>query len=60
MQGVGAEIAKNLVLSGIHSLTLLDSNIVSENDLKTNFLISQNSIGKNVEKKIQSFISNKF
>lgn len=47
MQGVGAEIAKNLVLSGINSLTLLDSNVVTEADLKTNFLISQSSIGKN-------------
>jgi hypothetical protein len=29
MKGLGAEIAKNLVLSGINSLTLLDSNDVS-------------------------------
>ena len=28
MQGLGAEIAKNLVLGGVHCLTLLDSNKV--------------------------------
>lgn len=33
MQGLGAEIAKNLVLSGINSLTLLDSNEVSINEI---------------------------
>lgn len=29
MQGLGAEIAKNLVLSGVNTLTLLDSNEAS-------------------------------
>lgn len=29
MKGLGAEIAKNLVLGGINSLTLLDSNDVN-------------------------------
>ncbi len=34
LQGVGAEIAKNLVLSGIHSLTVLDSNEVRTHNSK--------------------------
>lgn len=48
MQGLGAEIAKNLVLSGINSLTLLDSAQVTEEDFKFNFLIPHTSVGKNV------------
>ena len=49
MQGLGAEVAKNLVLSGINSLTLLDSNDVHEDDLNYNFLIrSKTSLNKNV------------
>lgn len=49
MQGLGAEVAKNLVLSGINSLTLLDSNDVQEDDLNYNFLIrSKTSLSKNV------------
>ena len=48
MQGVGAEIAKNLVLGGIHSLTLLDSNEVTEEDARNNFLISQACVRGNV------------
>ncbi len=48
MNGLGAEIAKNLVLSGINSLTLLDDEIVSDEDLKTNFLLKRNSAGENV------------
>ena len=48
MNGLAAEIAKNLVLSGINCLTLLDSNIVVEADLKLNFLLPHSSVGKNV------------
>lgn len=49
MQGLGAEVAKNLVLSGINSLTLLDSNDVQEDDLNYNFLIrNKTSLNKNV------------
>lgn len=44
--GLGAEIAKNLTLSGIKSLTLLDDRVAAENS--ANFLISREHIGKNV------------
>ena len=48
LPGLGAEVAKNLVLSGIYSLTLLDSNEVQEEDLNYNFLIKKTSLNKNV------------
>ena len=49
MNGLAAEIAKNLVLSGINCMTLLDANNVEEADLKLNFLLPHSSIGKNVK-----------
>ena len=48
IRGLGNEIAKNLVLAGIGSLTILDSNNVTEDDLGTQFLISDEHIGMNV------------
>jgi len=47
MSGLAAEISKNLVLSGINSLTLLDSNDVSEEDTKMNFLLPNSTVGNN-------------
>lgn len=46
--GLGAEIAKNLVLSGVKSLTLLDHRSVTETDTRANFLAPCDSIGKNI------------
>ena len=48
MSGLGAEIAKNLVLSGISRMTLLDSNEVTEEDTRMNFLLPHSTMGKNV------------
>lgn len=45
--GVGAEIAKNLMLCGLRSLTLMDDKLVSRSDLDSNFLLNEDSIGKN-------------
>ncbi|XP_076358943.1 SUMO1 activating enzyme subunit 1 [Tachypleus tridentatus] len=45
--GLGAEVTKNLVLAGIHSVTLLDHNNVSERDYTSQFLLSREDIGKN-------------
>lgn len=47
MSGLGAEITKNLVLSGIHSLCVLDSSTCTDQDLKSNFLLPRDSAGKN-------------
>lgn len=45
--GLGAEVAKNIVLSGIHSLTLLDSAVVTEEEICSQFLIPREDLGKN-------------
>ncbi|KAK9463557.1 uncharacterized protein V1516DRAFT_668090 [Lipomyces oligophaga] len=41
------EIAKNLVLAGIGSLTVLDDSVVSELDLGAQFFIEQSDVGSN-------------
>lgn len=47
LNGLGAEVAKNLVLAGIKSITLLDHRTVTENDFSTQFMIERTAIGKN-------------
>ena len=42
------EVAKNLVLAGISSLTIVDHENVSEDDLCSQFFISEADIGKKV------------
>ncbi|KAL4819489.1 hypothetical protein BDW67DRAFT_131912 [Aspergillus spinulosporus] len=41
------EVAKNLVLAGIGSLTIIDDGIVTEEDLGAQFLLNQDCIGQN-------------
>lgn len=48
MQGVGAEIAKNLILSGVNSITLMDHTEVSILDCCSQFLIPRDSQERNV------------
>lgn len=40
---LGAEVCKNIVLSGVNSLTILDTRIVEEKHSATNFLIRTNT-----------------
>uniref|UniRef100_A0A2C9WIK8 THIF-type NAD/FAD binding fold domain-containing protein n=1 Tax=Manihot esculenta TaxID=3983 RepID=A0A2C9WIK8_MANES len=47
MQGLGAEIAKNLILAGVKSITLHDEQTVELWDLSSNFIFSENDVGKN-------------
>ncbi|CAH9129273.1 unnamed protein product [Cuscuta epithymum] len=47
MQGLGAEIAKNLVLAGVKSVTLHDEGNVELWDLSSNFIFSESDVGKN-------------
>ncbi|XP_011003623.1 PREDICTED: ubiquitin-activating enzyme E1 1-like isoform X1 [Populus euphratica] len=47
MQGLGAEIAKNLILAGVKSVTLHDEEKVELWDLSSNFVFSENDVGKN-------------
>jgi ubiquitin-like 1-activating enzyme E1 A len=47
MKALANEIAKNLVLAGIHSLTIVDHELVTESDLGAQFFISEADIGVN-------------
>ncbi|CAA2969374.1 ubiquitin-activating enzyme E1 1-like isoform X2 [Olea europaea subsp. europaea] len=47
LQGLGAEIAKNLILAGVKSVTLHDEGKVELWDLSSNFIFSENDVGKN-------------
>ncbi|CAM8967912.1 unnamed protein product [Rhodiola kirilowii] len=47
MQGLGAEIAKNLVLAGVKSVTLHDEGVVELWDLSSNFVFTEEDLGKN-------------
>ncbi|XP_078162757.1 ubiquitin-activating enzyme E1 1-like [Carex rostrata] len=47
LQGLGAEIAKNLVLAGVRSVTLHDEENIELWDLSSNFFFSESDIGKN-------------
>ena len=48
MRALANEIAKNLVLAGIGSLTILDPENVTAEDLGSQFLIQEEHIGMNV------------
>ncbi|CAF4774469.1 unnamed protein product [Rotaria sp. Silwood1] len=45
--GLGIEIAKNIVLAGVQSVTLQDINNTSMLDLATQYYLCENDIGKN-------------
>ncbi|KAH8873995.1 NEDD8-activating enzyme E1 regulatory subunit [Schistosoma japonicum] len=45
-EGLGAEILKNLVLPGVGSFTIIDDSHVTENDLGSNFFVTENHIGR--------------
>ncbi|CZS93958.1 probable AOS1-forms together with Uba2p a heterodimeric activating enzyme for Smt3p [Rhynchosporium graminicola] len=47
MKALANEIAKNLVLAGIHSLTIVDHEPVTANDLGSQFFISEPDVGTN-------------
>ncbi|XP_021769666.1 ubiquitin-activating enzyme E1 2-like [Chenopodium quinoa] len=47
LQGLGAEIAKNLILAGVKSVTLHDEGVVELWDLSSNFIFSEEDVGKN-------------
>eukprot|EP01124_Arcella_intermedia_P015654 TRINITY_DN22201_c0_g2_i1.p1 TRINITY_DN22201_c0_g2~~TRINITY_DN22201_c0_g2_i1.p1 ORF type:complete len:1036 (-),score=250.99 TRINITY_DN22201_c0_g2_i1:26-2947(-) len=47
MDGLGVEIAKNVALAGIKSLTIHDTQPVTMLDLSTQFFLSESNIGQN-------------
>lgn len=49
IKALGNEVAKNLVLAGIRSLTIVDPGEVSEKDVASQFFVTAEDIGKNVQ-----------
>ncbi len=47
IKGLGTEVAKNLVLAGVGVLTILDHELVTEEDLGTQFFVSEAQVGQN-------------
>uniref|UniRef100_V9L2V0 SUMO-activating enzyme subunit 1 n=1 Tax=Callorhinchus milii TaxID=7868 RepID=V9L2V0_CALMI len=47
MKGLGAEVAKNLILAGVKALTLLDHQQATGEDARSQFLIPTGSLGRN-------------
>jgi molybdopterin/thiamine biosynthesis adenylyltransferase len=48
MKGLANEVAKNLVLAGVGSLTIVDDDPVTEEDLGSQFLLRQEHVGMDV------------
>ena len=46
MRGLGAETAKNIILSGPQSVTIYDPVLININDLSSNFYLSEEDVGK--------------
>ncbi|BFF92679.1 SUMO-activating enzyme subunit 1 [Drosophila madeirensis] len=47
LNGLGAEVTKNIILSGVNSVTLHDIQVVTEEDFCSQFLAARESLGKN-------------
>lgn len=47
LNGLGAEIAKNIVLAGVKSVTFLDDKPVTQLDFASQFFIPRDQLGKN-------------
>ncbi|XP_055917596.1 SUMO-activating enzyme subunit 1 [Eupeodes corollae] len=47
LNGIGAEVTKNIILSGVNSVKLHDDKVVTEEDFCSQFLASRDSLGVN-------------
>ena len=47
LSGLGVEIAKNLILAGVHHVTIHDTNLTTASDLGSQFYLTEEDIGKN-------------
>ncbi|KAH8383481.1 hypothetical protein KR009_008891 [Drosophila setifemur] len=47
LSGLGAEVTKNIILSGVNSVKLLDHELVTEADFCSQFLAARESLGSN-------------
>lgn len=52
IRALGSEIAKNILLSGINSLTILDDGVVTDEEQAKNFLLSKSSTGKKIAEEV--------
>ncbi|XP_012494082.1 PREDICTED: ubiquitin-like modifier-activating enzyme 7 isoform X5 [Propithecus coquereli] len=57
LQGLGAEVAKNLVLMGVGSLTLHDPYPTCWSDLAAQFFLSEQDLGRNRAEASQEFLA---
>lgn len=48
LDGLGAEIAKNIILAGVKSVTIVDNKTVSSYDYGAQFFVRSAEIGMNV------------
>ena len=48
IKALAGEVAKNLVLAGVGSLTINDDGLVTDDDLCSQFFISEEHVGLNV------------
>jgi molybdopterin/thiamine biosynthesis adenylyltransferase len=55
INGLSLETSKNLILTGIKSLTILDKNICQHEDLSWNFLLNEKDIG--IKRKDESILN---
>lgn len=58
LNGLGAEVAKNLVLAGIKSIMLLDHKTVTDADFSSQFMIARGDIGKNRAHSSAAYVAN--
>jgi len=47
LSGISSEVCKNLILSGVEAVTIVDDSLVVEADLASNFFITAEDIGSN-------------
>lgn len=47
LSGIGAEVTKNIILSGVHAVKLNDDKVVTEEDFCSQFLVPRSSLGAN-------------
>lgn len=47
MDGLGVEIAKNIVLAGVKELVIHDASLVTVSDIGTQFFVRESDVGKN-------------
>lgn len=56
LRALGSEIAKNLTLAGISSLTIVDDDPVTEEDLGAQYFLRDEDVGKPVSSVVASFV----